>query len=85
MAVNDAWLDARIASTQRQIEAYESCLEALNAGTYSYSLDTGQGRQTVTRNEIGRLQATYDQLLIRYQSLCNTRDGSAITVVNPAW
>lgn len=46
------WLTARIEAAQGLVVAYEDAIAALLAGAASYSLDTGQTRQTVTRHNL---------------------------------
>jgi hypothetical protein len=81
-----AWLDARIAKTKTLIEKYEDAIDALSApgGAESYSLDTGQTRQSVTRANLGSLQATLDSLENRLSTLYARRNGASVNVI-PGW
>ena len=85
--MSDEFLEARLAAVKLQIVAYETALTALaKPEVYSYTLDTGQSKQTVTRNEIGRLQDTLDVLIARYQQLAAICSGGGGTVnVTPGW
>lgn len=51
-----AWVTARIARTQSTIVAVETAIEALAGGAQSYTLDTGQTRQTVTKANLSELR-----------------------------
>ena len=67
-----AWLEERIAAKKAAIIAYETALTSLAGGAQSYSLDTGQTRQVVTkanlteiRNVIGQLESDLSTLQMR--------------------
>lgn len=62
-AIDSAWLEARIARTKELIVAYEDALIALSSGAIqTYTLDTGQTRQVVTKQQIGSLRITLETL-----------------------
>jgi hypothetical protein len=63
------WLEARIERTKAMIVAYEAAIEAIANGAQSYSLDTGQTRQTVTKANLGSLRKHLDSLENRLSSL----------------
>jgi len=70
---------------EAQITAYNAALTALAGGVQSFSLDTGQTTESVTRLDLDRLNAVLDSLLNRY-SVLSARCGCArLTVVRPAW
>lgn len=74
MAVSKEWLDNRIASTQTQIENLETALESILSGAVtSYEIDTGQGRQRVTKENISSLQTVLDGLYNRVSTLNSMR------------
>ncbi len=50
------WVNARIARTQSTIVALETAIEALAGGAQSYTLDTGQTRQSVTKANLSELR-----------------------------
>jgi hypothetical protein len=81
-----AWLDARIAKTKELIERYEDAIAAVGAGggMQSYTLDTGQSRQTVTRADLGRLQDMLNSLENRLSTLQARRNGAGVRVL-PGW
>jgi hypothetical protein len=64
-----AWYQARIDATKALIIAYENALTALASGAQSYSLDTGQTRQTVTKANVTSLKMTLGALENRYETL----------------
>lgn len=79
------WLDARIAAKRAAIVAYEGAALALAGGAQSYSLDTGQTRQVVTkanlsemRNMVARLESDLSTLMLR-------RFGCGNLQVRPGW
>ena len=58
------FLQARIAAIKLRIVAYEDAALALGTGgVQSYSLDTGQSKQTVTKLDLVNIQATIDSLM----------------------
>ena len=50
------WLKARIAKVEAAIEAYEDAILALSTGAQTYSLDTGQTRQSVTKANLSEMR-----------------------------
>ena len=76
----------RITATKGLIVAYEGALLALAAGggVESYTFDSGQNRQTVTRANIPAMQnmltALYNQL-----ATLEARVYGGTTLVRPAW
>ena len=83
--IDTAWLDARIAATQALILAYEAAILAIGNGVQSYTLDTGQSRQVVTRADLGTLNAMLNSLMNRYATLDARRNGSHVFVDAPGW
>ena len=80
-----AWLNARIAATETAIEAYEAAELALTTGgAQSYTLDTGQSRQTVTRSNLTEIRKGVESLYNRLATLEARRDG-AVVRVSPLW
>lgn len=80
MSDDAAFLDARIARTEEMIVAYEDAILALAGGAQSYTLDTGQTRQTVTRAQLMDLRATLSNLENRRETLKARRFGGSIHV-----
>lgn len=81
-----AFLQARIDATKAQIIAYEDAATALaSGGVQSYTLDTGQSRQTTTRLDLDNLQKTIDSLYNRLATLEARLNGSGTITARPAW
>jgi Mg2+ and Co2+ transporter CorA len=74
----------RINTLRALIIQYETCLGAFARGDSTYSLDTGQSRQTVTRHQLGSVQITlnrlHQQLDAYQQRLCGR-----VTYMGPSW
>lgn len=68
--IDSAWLQERIDKTKAMIVAYEDAILALSTdNVFQYSLDTGQTRQTVTKQQLGSLRLQLDQLENRLATL----------------
>lgn len=76
----------KIASTKTLIDAYEAAILALGGqgAVQSYTLDTGQSRQTVTRADLATLNKTLDSMYNRLAVLEARIYGATITA-RPAW
>lgn len=87
MCIDQAWLDARIAAVQAQIEALEElALElTITGGIVTYTLDTGQSRQVVTKMDAVRAAREIDSLYNRLAMLCARKTGSNTFNARPAW
>jgi hypothetical protein len=80
------WIQERIAATKLAILAYEEAILALSTGgIYSYTLDTGQTKQTVTKQQLSSLRAMLDSLENRLQYWQHRLCGGASVYVKPAW
>lgn len=81
-----AFTKERITATKALIVAYEDAVTALGTqgGVVSYTLDTGQSRQTVTRADISSLNRMLDGLYNRLATLEARLNGASITA-RPAW
>lgn len=79
------FIQARIDATKLQIVAYEDAALALANGVQSYTLDTGQSRQVVTKLDLSDLQKTIDSLYNRCATLEARLNGSGTVTVRPAW
>lgn len=80
------FLQERIDATKAQIIAYEDAATALaGGGVQSYTLDTGQSRQTVTRLDLRALQDKIDSLYNRLATLEARLNGSGTITARPAW
>lgn len=80
-----AFIQARIDATKAMIIAYEDAATALAAGVQSYTLDTGQTRQTVTKLDLAQLQRTIDSLYNRCATLEARLNGSGTVTTRPVW
>lgn len=85
--MDNAFLIERIAKTKLIIEAYEDAILALTgAGAVeSYTLDTGQSRQTVTRSNLKDINDTLDGLYNRLCTMQARLTGGGVLIARPAW
>lgn len=83
--MSTAYLRDRITRIQAQITAVEDAILAIATGQVSsYSLDTGQGKQTVTKASLPALNALVDSLLNRLSEL-QLRCGDGGSLVRPLY
>lgn len=83
--MDSEFLQQRIDATKALIVAYEDAVTALvDGGVQTYTLDTGQSRQTVTRLELATLNRNIDSLYNRLATLQARLNGGSVTV-RPAW
>lgn len=77
---------AKIITTKALIDAYETAVTTLagQGAIQSYTLDTGQSRQVVTRSDIPSLNRMLDSLYNRLATLEARLYGSSITA-RPGW
>lgn len=81
-----AFINERITATKAMIVAYEDAATALGSGgTQSYTLDTGQSRQTVTKVDLADIQKTIDSLYNRCATLEARLNGSGVVTGGPSW
>lgn len=87
MSCNDyQYLTARINATEAAIEQYEAAELALTTGgVQSYTIDTGQSRQTVTRANLTEIRNGIDSLYNRRATLIARRDGCGVVTTRPSW
>lgn len=83
-AIDCEWLDTRIARTKELIVVYEDAIEKLTTGHQSYTLDTGQTRQTVERGDLGKLNEVLSSLENRLATLSARRHGASHHA-KPGW
>ena len=80
------FLQRRIDATKLAIVAYEDAILQLTTGTVlTYSLDTGQTTQSVTKIDVVRLQAQLDAMYNRLTMLGARLTGNGAVRVVPAW
>lgn len=75
-----AWIEEKIAKTEALIDAYEDALAAFAAdgSIQSYSIDTGQTTQSVSRAQIASVRLLLDGLYSRLSDLCARQEGRTI-------
>lgn len=79
------FLIERITATKLLIVAYEDALIALNSGVVSYSINTSQSQQSVTRTSIPDINKTIDSLTNRLATYQARLTGNGVTRVIPGW
>jgi len=78
----DPFLQTQITATEAQITALNAAILFLYANPHqSYSLDTGQTRQNVRRENLTELQNQLDQLLNRRAELQARCNGATLQIV----
>ena len=76
----------RIEVTKALILKYEAALDALALNpNQSYTLDTGQTKQTVTRFDLNNLNKVLDSLYNRCATLEARLSGAGTSIQRPAW
>jgi hypothetical protein len=78
------WIIDRINATRALIVKYEEALDAFALGAQTYSIDTGQTRQTVSKQQLGSVQLTLARLESRL-SAYQQRLGCGGLYMRPAW
>lgn len=82
----DTFIQDRITAIEALIVAYEAASLALaTGGVQSYTLDTGQSKQTVTKLDLGRLQETLDGLYNQRAVLTARLNGGGTIIGRPAF
>ena len=83
------WIQERITRTKVAIVRIEDAIEALTAGAQSYTLDTGQTRQTVTKanlSELMRALTEYEKRLVKLTGDLSTAEyGGSSGYVRPGF
>lgn len=83
--MNREFIQARITATQAQIIAYEAATEALaSGGVQSYTLDTGQSVQKVTKLDLEWIGDALNGAYNRCATLEARLNGGSVTG-RPAW
>lgn len=84
--MDSTFLNDRITATKNQIATLEDAALDLSSGAItSYTLDTGQSRQVVTKSNISLINKTIDSLYNRLATLEARLNGSGTVVGRPAW
>lgn len=79
------WLEDRIARKKELIVKYEDALDALASGAQSYSLDTGQTRQVVTKANLTELRNVLAQFESDLSTLQMRLNGCGRFQARPGW
>lgn len=77
--ITTEWLEARRAAKMAAIVACETAITAIMSGAQSYSLDTGQTRQSVTKTSLSELRKMLQQLEADLQVLDDRIEGTGQT------
>lgn len=80
-----AWLKERIEKTKSLIEAYEDALLQVTKGAQSYTLDSGQTRQSVTKTTAKELREGITELENRLEELKGRLRGGRVFTGRPGW
>lgn len=80
-----AWLEERIAAKKALILKYEAALDSLAGGAQSYSLDTGQTRQVVSKANLTEMRNMVANLESDIATLQMRLNGCGRFVVRPGW
>jgi len=84
--MDNAFIRDRINTTKQLIIKHEDASIALSDGSIqSYTLDTGQSTQTVTKLNLGELQKVIDSLYNRCTTLQTRLTGSGQVIGKPSW
>ena len=84
--MDETFLRERIAATRAIIIELETAMANLVSGAIlSYTLDTGQTRQTVTRLEISSLKNVINSKYNLLSILEARLTGGGVITVNPVW
>lgn len=81
----DCFWSERLAIAKQQLTALDAAITALESGAQSYTLDTGQSRQTVTRHQIGDLYRRQERLLEQIANLEVRCGGGGAFVARPGF
>jgi hypothetical protein len=79
------WLAERIAAKKALILAYESALTSLAGGAQTYSIDTGQTRQTVSKANLTEIRNVIAQLESDLSTLQMRLNGCGRFQARPGW
>ena len=74
----------QIAKLEGLLNAYIDAITTLLTGAKSYTIDTGQGRQTVEREDVAKLQENYGLVWQQYDAL-NARCGNGGAIQQVPW
>lgn len=80
------WIERRIEQTRAMIEQYEDALLKLSGdGVMSYTLDTGQTRQVVTKQNLTEIRNALASAENRLRMLQNDLNCGGAFTAKPGW
>lgn len=86
MALSATFIQARIDKAEERIDATEEAIHAITVGgAQSYTLDTGQNVQKVTKLDLKDLRASISSDLNLITTLEARLTGSGVVTVRPAF
>lgn len=86
MSCSDDFWRKRLETIGAIIIQYEDAILQLSTGAVqSYSLNTGQTTQSVTKFDVARLQSALPGLYDQYATLDARVNGCGVVKVDPAW
>lgn len=82
---DSTWLKERIAAKKALLLAFDAAMTALARGAQSYSIDTGQTRQTVTKANLTEMRNMIAQLESEISTLQMRLSGCGRFIARPGW
>jgi hypothetical protein len=79
------WLAERIAAKKAALLAFDSAITALAGGAQTYSLDTGQTRQVVSKANLSEMRIMVSKLESEISTLQQRLNGCGRFQVRPGW
>lgn len=80
-----AFWQGRLDKKKAQLAECDDAISALTAGAQTYSIDTGQTRQTVTKANLTELRNRASTLEAEISALMQRLGGCGTLQVRPAW
>jgi hypothetical protein len=80
-----AFWQGRLDKKKEQLAAYDDAITALAGGAQTYSLDTGQTRQVVTKANLTEMRNMIAHLETEIATLQNRLGGCSTFQVRPGW
>lgn len=81
----DAWLQTRLDAKKAEVVALDAAITALQSGSQSYTFNSGQTQQSVTRANLATLIASRAQLENDIVNLSNRLCGGATLIARPGF
>ncbi|MCK5641711.1 MAG: hypothetical protein KAJ19_12995 [Gammaproteobacteria bacterium] len=80
------FINVQIAALEATITAYNAAILALTeTPIVSYTLNTGQGSQTVARRDLDKMTSARNRMMGELDQLCTLRDGDGSPIMTPAF